>query len=108
MLQSDPIPQAAGTTTSVAADITTVDGGCIITDGAGIQASSIRIQLFPHTEGAYSGNSNPGFRFTPIDRQIEPSTLLRIGRKADKRALDETDNVVVSPLPSTHQHPLII
>ncbi|KAJ3057270.1 hypothetical protein HK097_009929 [Rhizophlyctis rosea] len=52
--------------------------------------SIIRLQLFPHAEQPHRSHYH-GFSFPPVEKDLRPGTLVRIGRKVDKRADKEKD-----------------
>ncbi|KAJ3045930.1 hypothetical protein HDV00_006196 [Rhizophlyctis rosea] len=46
---------------------------------------TIRLQLCPHTD-KQSGSHHPGFPFVPIQTELRPGTIVRIGRSLGKRS----------------------
>ncbi|KAJ3128652.1 hypothetical protein HK098_003859 [Nowakowskiella sp. JEL0407] len=42
------------------------------------------IQLFPHTEALGFHTSHTGFNFSPVEKDLRPGTIVRIGRKVEK------------------------
>ncbi|KAJ3102550.1 hypothetical protein HDU97_000419 [Phlyctochytrium planicorne] len=53
------------------------------------QTMTYRIQIFPHREGFGNPLSGPlppaGFNFTPIEMDLSPNVVVRIGRKVDRQ-----------------------
>jgi hypothetical protein len=48
-----------------------------------------RIQILPHKETGFNSTQIAGFNFTPIEKNIRPGTVIRIGRKVDKGNKDK-------------------
>ncbi|KAJ3027027.1 hypothetical protein HDV00_011462 [Rhizophlyctis rosea] len=50
----------------------------------------IRLQLFPHAEQPHRSHYH-GFSFPPVEKDLRPGTIVRIGRKVDKRSDKDKD-----------------
>ncbi|KAJ3293768.1 hypothetical protein HK104_004203 [Borealophlyctis nickersoniae] len=49
-------------------------------------STPIRIQIFPHTEHPHRHHHHyTPFSFPPVEKDLRPNTIVRIGRKVDKR-----------------------
>ncbi|TPX33825.1 hypothetical protein SmJEL517_g03348 [Synchytrium microbalum] len=70
----------------------------------------IRIQLFPHTEHhrpnhLSRSDSDLHFSFSPIEKDLKPGTLIKIGRKVDrKREREPTSSARHASASHKHQH----
>lgn len=59
---------------------------------------SIRIQLFPYHDAHQFA---PGFKFITIDKVCKPNTLLKIGRKVDKKDIGELASYDTPSIPKS-------
>ena len=46
--------------------------------------NKVQVQLFPHADGSIMLNNQP-FLFTPVELELEPGRIYKLGRKVDKQ-----------------------
>ncbi|KAI8811099.1 hypothetical protein BJ742DRAFT_754097 [Cladochytrium replicatum] len=62
----------------------TSDRGMLPPLAPGQKAVTVRIQMFPHTEGSNTHAVHMGFNFSPIEKDLKAGTIVKIGRKVEK------------------------
>ncbi|KAJ3194351.1 hypothetical protein HK101_002919 [Irineochytrium annulatum] len=100
-----PPAQTTSAPTSALQLATSNDGGSSSGSSSGQPASQTanklvyRIQIFPHREGFSSNPLAPqpqpasgGFNFSPIEKDLSPGTVIRIGRKVDRAPKDKKED----------------
>ncbi|KAI8810165.1 hypothetical protein BJ742DRAFT_210103 [Cladochytrium replicatum] len=64
--------------------VPTGDRGMLPPLAPGQKPVTVRIQMFPHTEGSNTHAVHMGFNFSPIEKDLRAGTIVKIGRKVEK------------------------